>query len=62
MDRIGIFIFTLGLISILRYSSAVFVSCVLHFLLFSSSAFIAFSALTLLVGHQEEHPAYKKFE
>ena len=27
MDRIGIFIFTHGLISILRYSSAVFVSC-----------------------------------
>jgi len=23
-------------------------------------AFSAFSALTLLVGHQEEHPAFKK--
>jgi len=28
--------------------------------LFAFSVFIAFSALTLLAGRQEEHPAWKK--
>ena len=32
------------------------------YFLYSASSVFAFSALTLLVGHQEEHPACKKIE
>jgi len=33
-----------------------------HVMQFCSTSFTAFTALTLLVGRQEEHPAYKKIE
>jgi len=38
-----------------------FVVCASHYPFTSIIRLVAFSALTLLVGRQEEHPAHKKY-